>query len=308
MKSEIRKHYFLDKYVIITPNRGKRPRGVVAKTTFERTGECPFCPAHIQKDLVIKSYHPDNKKYPWSIMVLKNKYPVLTQDNSKAYGEHEVLIETPRHGEELSQLSIGKIVKVLEAFKDRMREISKIKNIDYILIFKNEGGKAGATLAHAHCQIFASGLLPPDLSEEFHAMEQYCRVHKQCPYCDIIKKEEKGQRKIYVDDLIVAFAPYASEYHYETWILPRRHIDNIVELNSIETKRFAKVLKRVLEKIYKKELSYNFFLHQVIRKKDQHFYLKIQPRESVWAGIELGSGVVVNSLPPEDAAKYLKFK
>lgn len=306
MKSEIRKHYFLDKYVLITPNRGKRPRGVVAKTTFQRTSECPFCSEHIEKDLVIKSYPSDNKKYPWSIMVLKNKYPVVMQDNPKAYGEHEVLIETPRHGEELSQLSIKKIVNMLESFKDRTREISKIKNIDYILIFKNEGGKAGATLAHAHCQIFASELLPPDLSQEFQAMDQYYRAYKQCPYCDIIQKEEKSPRTIYIDDFIVAFAPYASEYHYETWILPRRHIDNIVELNNTETKRFAKVLKSVLEKLYKKGLSYNFFMHQVIRRKDQHFYLKIQPRESVWAGIELGSGIVVNSMAPEIAAEYLR--
>ncbi|MDA2935833.1 DUF4931 domain-containing protein [Patescibacteria group bacterium AH-259-L05] len=306
-KSEIRKDYFLDKYVIITPRRSKRPRGVMAKTTFKRTSECPFCPAYVEKNLVIKSYPTKDKTFPWSIMVLKNKYPVVTYDNDKAYGEHEVLIETPRHGEELSQLSVSRIVAMLEAFKDRTRKISKIKNIDYILIFKNEGGKAGATLAHAHCQIFASQLLPPDLSQEFVAMEKYHRTHRRCPYCDIISKEEKSSRKIYADEYIVAFAPYASQYHYETWILPRRHVDNIVGFKSEETKYFAKALKGILEKIYNKGLSYNFFLHQVISKQNQHFYLKIQPRESVWAGIELGAGIVVNSIAPEEAAKYLRL-
>lgn len=306
MKSEIRKDYFLDKYVIITPRRSKRPRGVMAKTTFERTGDCPFCPAHVEKNLVIKQYPSKDKTFPWSIMVLKNKYPVVTYDNDKAYGEHEVLIETPRHGEELSQLSVSKIVDMLEAFKDRTKEIGKVKNIDYILIFKNEGGKAGATLAHAHCQIFASQLLPPDVSSEFEAMEKYYRTYRRCPYCDIIIKEEKSPRKIYGDEYIVAFAPYASQYHYETWIFPRRHVDNIIELKSEETRRLAKTLKGILEKIYDKGLSYNFFLHQVISKQNQHFYLKIQPRESVWAGIELGAGIVVNSIAPEEAAKYLR--
>jgi len=53
-------------------------------------------------------------------------------------------------------------------------------------------------------------------------------------------------------------------------------------------------------------LSFNFFLHQIISDRDQHFYLKIQPRDSVWAGVELGSGLVVNSISPEIAAKFYR--
>ncbi len=326
MPSEIRKDYFLDKYVIITPFRAKRPRGVKADTVFSQDGSCPFCPQGIEKNLIIKAYSSvqpvksggagisppaklfsrAKKSQPWSIMVLKNKYPIVALGNSKAYGQHEVVIETPEHGKELSQLDIKRISDLLEVFKDRTRALSAISEIDYVLIFKNEGGKAGASLAHAHCQIFASKLLPPDLSKEFSAVKQYQKQHHTCPYCDIIKKEEKSPRKIYVDDYIVAFAPYASSYHYETWIFPRRHIDNITNLSQKETLILAKVLKRVLNKIYQLRLSYNFFLHQVISEKDQHFYLKIQPREAVWAGVELGSGIVVNSLAPEKAAAYLR--
>ena len=306
MLAEIRKDYFLDKYVIVTPARAKRPKGVKAKAVFSKGGFCPFCPSGIEKRLIIKAYPSNKKNQPWSVMVLKNKYPIVTLNSSQAYGQHEVIIETPEHSKELSQLDVKKITDLLKVFKDRTRDLSKIAKIDYILIFKNEGGKAGATLAHAHCQIFASQLLPPDLSEEFKAMRQYQKKYQSCPYCDIIKKEEKSLRKVYADNHIVAFTPYASAYHYETWIFPRRHIDNITNLSQEETLVLAKVLKKVLKKIYRLELSYNFFLHQVISEKDQHFYLKIQPREAVWAGIELGSGIVVNSLTPEKAAAYLR--
>jgi len=306
MVSEIRKDYFLNKYVIITPSRSKRPREVkIARPTHP--ANCPFCPAGIEKNLIIKAYHQVKKGPKWSIIVLKNKYPVVTLNNHKSYGRHEVIIETPNHGKELSELKSEEMINLLNVFKERTKELSKKPKIDYVLIFKNEGGKAGASLNHAHSQVFASRILPPDLLEEFGAMRQYQKKHRRCPYCDIIKKEEKSSRRVYTDKNIVAFTPYASAYHYETWIFPRRHIDNIIFFNKEETASLAGVLKKILTKIYKMNLSYNFFLHQVISEKNQHFYLKIQPREAVWGGLELGSGLIVNSLSPEKAAKYLRI-
>ncbi|MFN3301443.1 MAG: DUF4931 domain-containing protein [Patescibacteria group bacterium] len=303
MKSEIRKHYFLDKYVIITPGRAKRPRGTIAKAIIIPEKSCPFCPSHIEKNLVIKAY-PSLKN--WQYLALKNKYPIVTLDNPKAYGQHEVLIDTPDHFKQLAQFKLEEIVGLLEVYKDRIKNLSKIKDIEYILVFKNEGSKAGATLIHAHSQVFASKILPPEVVEEQSAARKYKSEKGVCPYCQILKKEEKGPRKIFSNKEIVAFCPYASEYHYEAWILPRRHVDNITELTKKETISFAKVLKKILVKIFILNLEYNFFFHQIVHDPDQHFYLKIQPRESIWAGVELGSGIIVNSLPPEKAAQFYR--
>ena len=107
---------------------------------------------------------------------------------------------------------------------------------------------------------------------------------------------------------MIAFTPFASEYHYETWIFTKRHLDNITRLNDNEFKSFAHVLKKILTKLQALDLSFNFFMHQVISNHNQHFYMKIQPRESVWAGIELGSGLIINSVPPEYAAKFFRIK
>ncbi|MCH8275333.1 MAG: S-layer homology domain-containing protein [Armatimonadetes bacterium] len=89
-------------------------------------------------------------------------------------------------------------------------------------------------------------------------------------------------------------------------VLPRRHLDNVTQLTHAEHIAWAKILKKILKKIGKLGLPYNYYFHQVINDEDQHFYMKIIPRGSVWAGVEIGSGVIINPIPPEEAAIYYK--
>jgi len=302
MVSEVRKDYFLPRYVIITPERAKRPRKTLTKTIYKQNGKCPFCPQGIEKKLIIKFYGPPSRQ----ITVLKNKFPVVELSNSRAYGRHEIIIETPEHGRELSELPLSQFELLFKVWQDRTEKLSQIRKIEYILLFKNKGGKAGASIIHTHMQVFATDILPPDLVEESRLMHKFFLQNGECPYCAILKKEEKSPRLIFSDKHTVAFTPYASQYHYEVWIFPRRHIDNVTCLEGAEIHSMAKALKKILEKIFKLGLSYNFFLHQLIRDSNQHFYIKIQPRESVWGGIELGSGIAVNSVSPEKAAAYYR--
>jgi len=302
MKAEIRKDYFLPRYVIITHQRKKRPRSTVAQTIYLKKGKCPFCWKNIEKDLLVKTYKLKSDK----IVVIENKYPVVSLDNPKAYGKHEIIIETLDHKKDLSEVSQKHLASLFSVWQDRTEKISKIKGIEYILIFKNEGGKAGASIVHSHMQIFSSNIIPPDVWEESYLAHKIMEEKGYCPYCQIIKKEEKSKRLIYKDKFVVCFAPYASAFHYEAWIFPRRHIDNVCLLKQKEIFSMAKALKIVLKKLFNLGLSYNFYLHQLIKDPDQHFYIKVQPREAVWGGIELGSGIVVNSMPPEKAAEYYR--
>jgi len=237
---------------------------------------------------------------------MKNIYPAVTLDNDRAYGTQEVIVETRSHSKELANLEEGQIEKVLRLYARRTEVLSANEKINYILCFKNQGSKAGASIVHAHSQIFATDIIPPEVHEELGLAQSYRIKHKICPYCDIIKQEMKSERKIYEDDFVAAFAPYASEYHYEVWIFIKRHVDNITRLNADEFASFAHALKKILLKLHALGMSFNYFLHQVVPDRDQHFYLKIQPRDSIWAGVELGSGLVINSVPPEAAAKYYR--
>jgi len=304
-KSEIRKAYFLNKYVIITPGRLKRPRDIEERTVVKRIGTCPFCPKNMKGEILDRIDSPSNKN-DWQIISVHNIFPAVTLDNKKAYGTQEVIIETPDHQKDLGDLTVSQIGKVLEMYTKRTKALAKNKEIDYILCLKNQGSKAGASIVHAHSQIFATKLVPEDLKEEARLVMEYKAKNKTCPYCDIVKKEKGSIRQIYNDKNIIAFTPYASEFHYETWLFPKKHLDNITELDKNELKSFAVALKLILHKLDSINISFNLFLHNVISNQNQHFYIKVQPRDSVWAGIELGSGLVINSISPEAAAKFYK--
>jgi len=307
IKSEIRKVYLLDKYVIITPGREARPRDTKEQTFIKKFKSCPFCPENINKKEIIDRFPNDNsKKESWSILSMGNIFPAVALNNKKAYGTQEVIIETPDHSEELAKMEEKKIEQLLKMYAKRTKVIAKNKKINYILCFKNQGSKAGASITHSHSQIFATEIVPPEIKEEITAAENYEKKHQRCPYCDLIKKEAKGNRRIFSDKNVVAFAPYASEYHYEAWLFPWRHLDNITLLSEEEIKSFAKALKIILGKIQTLNLSFNYFLHNLVPDKNQHLYLKIQPRDSIWAGVELGSGLIINSVPPEKAAKFYR--
>ncbi|MFH0856520.1 MAG: DUF4931 domain-containing protein [bacterium] len=304
MKPEIRKDYIQDRYVIIAPARKKRPHDIEKPHIVNAApAVCAFCPEQVNKVHDLLTIGTKNK---WDIKVIKNIYPAVTLDNPKAYGVQEVIIETPEHFKELDVLCDEHVSELLNVYALRTKEILKNKKIEYILIFKNNGGKAGASLAHSHSQIFATAFLPPHLIDKSQRMQEYKLRNGTCVFCDVIKKEAASPRFVFKDKYIIAFTPYASMHNYEIWIMPLRHIDNITCLTENERDSFAKILKKILKKISALGLPYNFYFHQVRNDEDQHLYMKITPRGSVWAGVEIGSGLVINPVSPEDAAKYYR--
>lgn len=306
MRSELRRDYIQNKMVIIAPRRGKRPHDTVTKhpKIASDNTNCVFCP-HNQKDVPALCINGTSNK--WSLKIIENIYPAVRLDNPSAYGVQEVVIETPEHNVALHELPLKHIEALIRAYGTRTEQITKISDIEYILIFKNQGAEAGASLQHAHSQIFATNFLPPHLFDKSQRIDAYQVQHGTCVYCDVITEEMKQKvRMVYNDATIVAFTPYASMHNYELWIMPKRHIDNITLLNSKEITSFAKALKKALKKISDLDLPYNYYFHQVVFDNDQHLYLKITPRGSKWAGVEIGSGIIINPVSPEDAAKYYR--
>ncbi len=310
-KSEIRKHYFLDEYVIIAPRRAKRPdqaklpkQQYVQKLGYKE--KCFFCPENVHSNASVYEIIEDKK---WIVKVVENKYPALTLKNPKAFGKQEVVIDTPEHEKEINDLSIDHIVQIIEVYIERTRKISEIPGIKYISVFKNEGGKAGASVAHSHSQIIALPIIPPDIQREANVVDNYILEKKACPYCDIIKKEQKAKvRVVFEDKNIFAITPYASKAPYEAWILPKRHFRNIGDMMEKEEFSLAKTLKVLLSKLDSIDLAYNYFIHNSLELENHHWSLKIQPRPNIWGGLELGSGVVINSVVPEEAAKFYRKK
>lgn len=302
-KNEIRKHYFQDKYVIIAPKRGKRPHNVkAAGEKYSVQKSCFMCPG--SKEKVVYQIRDDRNG--WLVRVLQNAYPALTLDSKYAYGKQEIVVETSEHNKEIHELSIDHIKKILEVYSERFEALSSLPKIRYVLVFKNEGGKAGESIAHAHSQIIALPMLPPLIREEILEVDRYMLENKTCPYCDVIKNEKKSPRVAWEDKNIFVLCPFASESPYGVWFMPKRHVGSLHDMSQEEKSSLAHALKYILAKLDKLDLSYNFFFHNSVEDCGHHMILKLAPRPNVWAGLELGTGVIINTVPPEDAARFYR--
>lgn len=301
MKPEIRKDYLLNKYVIIAPNRARRPNVIGEKATAIAKPS-PFTFDQLNPKVISDSIGRGEGR----VIAIPNIFSAVSPSNKKAYGFQEVIIETPFDNRPLSTLSVEQIDRVLAMYARRTAVFMKKPGVEYVLCFKNQGQASGASIGHAHSQVIALCLLPPELAEEARLAEAYHAEHGRSYYADLINREMKSPRRIFENNEIAVFTPYASDYQYEAWILSKRRADNITRLTVTERKAVAMALKKIVTKLDQLELDYNFFCHQVISNRHQHFCLKIEPRGSIWGGVELGSGLVINSVAPEEAAKFYR--
>ncbi len=302
-KSELRKHYFLDRYVVIAPKRNMRPNELISRN-ISHTGETATSPA-IENDPSI--YEIKNSRGQWLVKVIDNKYPAFTLDNKKAYGKQEVVIETPEHNIEFSELSLTQIERVFTAYAHRLAHLRKIKDIRHVTVFKNDGPKSGASIAHAHSQIFALPIVPPHLAHEATALNSYTQEYGTCAYCDLIAWEQgQKERIIYDQPDVVAYAPYCSENPFEAWISPKRHSGTFAELTQDERYQFAVILQKITQFLDESKISFNFLLQDSLVGYDHHFVLKVEPRQTIGGGFELSTGIIINPIFPESAADWYR--
>jgi len=303
-KSEIRKDYFKDEYVIIAPGRAKRPLEAKNTSTTEAGQTCHFCPDNFHNEII--TYQDNGYNGDWEIVSVINKFSALTPNNPDAYGQTEVIIETRQHGLDINDFSVDHIVRVFNAYIDRFTTLRNMDGIKHVIVFKNEGGKAGASITHTHSQVIALPILPLKIENEARAYNKYRLEHTTCPYCDIILKETDEPRVIWEDENLFALSPYASDAPYGVWLMPKRHIRLISELTRSEKESFAIAMKLVLDKLDYFGIAYNYFVENAVNDEDYHMHIKIAPRPNIWAGLELGTGVVINPIAPEFAARIYR--
>ncbi len=303
IKPEVRKDYFKDEYVIIAPNRARRPMEPKSLPT-DAISTCHFCPANFKGETI--AYQDNGYAGDWEIVSVVNKFSALTLDNHSAYGQAEVIVETRRHGMDINDFSIDHIVRILDAYIDRFMTLRNIDGIKHVVVFKNEGGKAGASLSHTHSQVIALPVLPHKIESEARAYNKYRIEHTTCPYCDIIVAETDKPRVIWEDENVFVLSPYASDAPYGAWLMPKRHIALIADLTKSEKESFAKAMKVVLGTLDKYAIPYNYFIENSVNNEDYHMHIKLAPRPNIWAGLELGTGVIINPITPEFAARLYR--
>jgi len=234
-------------------------------------------------------------------------------DKMTGIGANEVIIETPDHEATLSDMPEQQIAEVLKAFKVRVNDLKRDRRFRYIILFRNYGEAAGASLEHPHSQLIALPVIPSVVKEEVDASREFYEAKERCIFCDIIQEESSaGTRLISETDRFTVLAPYAPRFPFETWILPKNHASHYEDSEPVLLDNLAWVLRSTLRKIDKvlERPAYNFIVHsapvQEAPLAHYHWHIEIIPKLTKVAGFEWGTGFYVNPTPPEEAARFLR--
>jgi len=319
---ELRKDPIVGRWVIISTERARRPVEVPREPARPATGPCPFCPG--AEDKTAPAVYSIDAGGSWSVRVIPNKYPALKiegqldrqgeglYDKMNGIGAHEVIIETASHQPALADLDEEQIARVLVAYRERIVDLRRDSRFRYVMVFKNQGAAAGATLEHTHSQLIALPVVPINVAEEMRGARHYYEYKERCLFCDIAKQElADGRRLVYQNDAFVVFAPFAPRQPFETWIVPKTHAASY-EDHVRDYPALANALRTALRKIQTALDSppYNFMLHTApFSDRDAahyHWHIEIMPTLTTVAGFEWGSGFYINPTPPEEAAAFLR--
>jgi UDPglucose--hexose-1-phosphate uridylyltransferase len=338
--NEVRKDYLLDRWVVIATERGRRPTDFARKERQQqaKTSVCPMCPGneHMTPPAVLaylksgknikKTKDKDDSRHKnWLIRVVPNLFPAFAPPKEKisqkqimkgdclalGAGHHEVLVESPDHDEHPADAKTPQLTQVVNAYIDRLRELSTKPYVKYVSIFRNHGLEAGASLSHAHSQIIATPFTPRTIKEEMEASKEFWTRNKKCIFCDIIDREREGPRFILENSKFVVFAPYASVHPMEFWMIPEKHESTLLNLSETEVKTFAETLKTCLKGLKQlvNDPPYNYGIHLAINKDAHNYYhwhLEVYPKLAIWAGFEKSTGMYINTITPETAAESLR--
>lgn len=326
---ELRKDPVIGRWVIISTERGKRPSDFADAEEKKKGGFCPFCYNHEDKTPPeIFALRPDQSprdKPGWTLRVVPNKFPALRvegqlnrqgegiYDKMNGVGAHEVIIETPEHFKDLTNMEISGVRDVFWIFRERILDLKKDIRLKYVMIFKNHGMSAGASLEHTHSQLIATPIIPKTVVEEMEGAKVYFDYKDRCIFCDIIRQEiNDGSRVVYDEEHFIAIEPYAPRFPFETWILPKEHYSHFEFISDEMLNHLAVMMKEVLGRINAALNSppFNFVIHTFPMQDDSeesyHWHIEFMPKLTRVAGFEWGTGFHINPTSPEDAAQYLK--
>lgn len=326
---ELRKDPITGRWVIISSERAKRPHDFAKDTVKRKGGLCPLCPGNErmtpQEVFAVRGDGSSPNQPGWKIRVVPNKFPALMiegdqgkgaegiYDRMNGIGAHEVILETPDHDKDMFDFDIKDVGNVIIAYRQRVVDLKQDARFKYVLIFKNHGQEAGASLEHSHSQLIALPIVPKRVSEEMVGGYNYFRFRDRCVYCDIVDQELSGKERMVDENAdFVSVAPYAPRFPFETWIVPKEHRAIFESINDGEISSFAEILLLTLRRLNDvlSNPPFNYVIHaspfNVGEVEHYHWHLEIIPKLTKIAGFEFGSGFYINPTPPEEAARYLR--
>lgn len=327
--SQLRRDPITGRWVIVNVEEPSIPEDFEKEEHVFKGINCPFCYGNEsltppEMDVFRNSGTGPNTS-GWQVRVVPNKFPALTNegtldrhgigiyDMSNGIGDHEVIVDSPEHKATIADLSDHQVELVMNMYCRRAIALVQDSRFKYILIFKNHGPSAGASLEHDHSQLIALPMVPKNVLEELHGSHHYYNFRGRCVFCDMIFQLEQGRELIISENEdFISFCPFSSRFLFEVWIIPKRHGPYFCHMQDREKPTLARILRETLLRL-KKVLSdpaYNYIIHSSpldeINVESYHWHIEIMPKLTRVAGFEWGTGFYIVPTPPEVAAKYLR--
>ena len=314
-------------WAVLAPRRGSRPHEPVVVPRphlLEHDPACPFCPGNEDQTPPEILRTPDGTE--WGVRVVPNMYAALAGEGPAkrsgspmfrempGVGSHEVVIESPRHDARLDEMTLQEVAQVVDVWRRRYRELIARPEVRAAVVFKNFGALAGTSLVHPHSQVVATPVFLPRLLRRLDVATRYFDENGVCVYDDVIAAElEVKDRIIGECGSFLAFAPFAANSPFETWVAPSFHQGSFGDLADEEVDDLACILIRVLSAIRRAcgDPDYNLVMYSAPTNGGHtaevfHWHIKIIPKLTTPAGFEIGSAMSINTVPPEDAAAMLR--
>lgn len=327
--SEMRQDMVSKEWVIIAPGRAKRPDQNHKPAVAERPplpphrADCPFCTGNEGQTPGALLEFPGQG--PWKVRVIPNKFAALSHEEEcchvwtgkflrvGGYGSAEVVVESPRHDLSPALMPASDVAPILEAWRQRYQSLMDDPRNHLVTIFRNHGPRAGTSLEHPHSQIIATPVVPPNVRNQIDQALRSFDTYGTCLFCTMLEEERaERSRIVFETEHFTVFCPFASRSPYEVRIFPRRHACFYGAITVEEVADLAAVLRLVLGKIHRQlgNPDYNLIVrsHPLESRANQHYHwhIVVIPKLSTPAGFELGTGIFINPMRPEEAAGILR--
>ena len=324
--SELRKDPVINRWVITLDDKSFKPQtdSKIPSNLPEKDDTCALCPGNEEKTgkTILSLNDAANK---WKVRVIPNNHPYLTVETQlkkkgvgifdviSGTGANEIIVDTPLHNADFDKMELARVADVFRAYKDRIMDLRNDTRLEYVLIFKNRGVRAGSNSCHLHSQLMALPVVPKKVIEEMDASKEYFDFKKRCVYCDLVDNElQMKDRVVKETEYFVCITPFASQTPFEMWIIPKAHASHFHKLSDVQSADMAYITKDAITRLNKalNYPSYNYMIHTTpIKQPDQdhyHWHLEIMPRVKSIAGFEWGSGFYINPTLPEEAADFMR--
>lgn len=320
---EFRQNLATKEWVVIASDRKLAAASLVRKPVPRgptKKADCPFCPGN--EKMLTETVSTMGLPQEWKVKAVRNKHPVLMPNAPKiespglyrklpAEGIHEVIIEGQNHSADFEDLAVSDAQAVVAMYRERFAEASKDFNISLTTLFKNRGSAAGTTLEHAHAQLVGSSVVPAHVRHRMDEAQRYFDQNAECVFCRIVEEERKdGTRVVGESKHFIAFVLFAALSPFHIWIVPKRHTPSFPEMSDDESRELAAILQATLKKLdVLGDPDYNFVIQSTPQDRGVtdafHWYMSLVVRLGKVAGFEMGSGMFLNSVVPEEAAAFL---